>query len=87
MRSLGTLLGSRCLTRVMFEEYSNIIELLILVAGAFGVLRKIADMERCHQLRVVVLTMLFSLAMIWFFVTNVFTGPPLIALDTPEDMF
>ena len=72
---------------MIFEEYSNIIEPLILVAGGFGLLRKVADMERYHRLRVGVLTTLFSLIMIVFFVTNVFTGPPLIQFDNPEDTF
>jgi hypothetical protein len=72
---------------VIFEEYSNTIELFIFVAGGFGLLQKMADIERCHQTRVVVLTALFSLAMVLFYVTNVYTGPPLISFDTPEDMF
>ena len=72
---------------MIFEEYSNTIELLIFIVGGFGLLQKIADMERYHQLRVVVLTTLFSLAMILFFVTNVFTREPLIKLDDPEDTF
>ena len=72
---------------MIFEEYSNTIELLIFVAGGFGLLQKIGDMERYHQLRVVVLTMLFSVAMIVFFVTNVFTREPSINFDDPEDTF
>ena len=72
---------------MVFEEYSNIIELLIFVAGGFGVLQKIADMERYHQLRVVFLTTLFSLAIIVLFVTNVFMPEPLIESDNPEDTF
>ena len=49
---------------MVFEDYSNTIELLILVAGGFGLLQKIAAMERYHQLRVVVLTTLLSVVAI-----------------------
>lgn len=72
---------------MILEEFSNIIELFILVGGGLGLLQKVADMERYHQLRVVVLTTLFSLVMIMFFVTNVFTSEPLIDSDNPEDTF
>ena len=72
---------------MIFEEYSNVIELVIFVAGGFGVLQKVGDMERYHQLRVVFLTAVFSLAMIVLFVTNVFMPEPLIESDNPGDTF
>ena len=49
---------------MVFEEYSNTIELLFLLVGGFGLLQKIAAMERYHHVRVVVLTTVLSVVAI-----------------------
>jgi hypothetical protein len=56
----------------VFLDVSNLLEVMMLAVGVMWVLKKVAEMERYHELRVGVLTTLFSLVMLfsWMAMTN-----------------
>ena len=49
----------------MFLEVPNPLEVIIFALGLICVLKKVAEMERYHELRIGVLTTLFSLVLLF----------------------
>ena len=61
---------------------ANYADLFIILAGAIVCLKRLAEMERYHTLRVVVLTSVLSFFVIVFFLKYGFTlGSPLYRFD------
>ena len=58
------------------------LDILILSVGCLGLLKKVADMDRFHELRVAVLTLALSLIVIYIFAVYCFTlGNPNVYPD------
>lgn len=67
----------------MFDAFS-LADFLIFLAGLLWLLKKVAEMERYHSLRVFVLTTFLSCIVIYFFVVMTL-GPSPLSNCVPDD--
>ena len=71
----------------------NFVDYVIIVSGALLCLKRIADMQRYHRVRVVLLTSILSLIPILFFLGYILTSgsyictPPIQLNDTGAEHF
>jgi hypothetical protein len=69
----------------MILDLSNPLEVVVLVFGIVVTLQKVVEMERYHDLRVTVLTILLSFAMFYLFLIGAPLPADPIWSDCPED--
>ena len=67
----------------MIPDLSNPLEVVVLLVGILATLKKVAEMERYHDLRVAVLTILLSFAMFFLFLIG--APAPADPIWCPED--
>ena len=66
----------------MPDDTSQLLQTAMLIFGVLWTLKKVADMERYHTLRVFVLTLFLSCTVLWFFVSYVLpvVNPPFVCV-------
>ena len=67
----------------MFDA-ASVTDFLIIVAGLLWLLKKVAEMERYHELRVFVITTFLSCIVIYFFVLMTLSPEPGLSNCTPD---
>jgi hypothetical protein len=71
----------------------NFFDYVIIISGALVCLKRVAEMQRYHELRVVILTAILSFIAIFFFLGHLFTQgsyiciPPIDLNDTSAEHF